>query len=71
MIKALIRSALLVAAILVVSRFVPWVAEHEVALLIAAVALGLFGIIARIIIILLLIGAVVFFFHPFFPGFYF
>ena len=71
MFKALIRTALLVVAILVLSRFVPFVADHEAALLVAAVALGLFGIIARVLMILLFIGAAVLFFHPFFSGFYF
>jgi hypothetical protein len=66
MIKALIRTVLLVAAVLVLSRFSPWVAAHETALLVAAVALGLFGIIARIFLVLLLLGAVLLFFHPFF-----
>ena len=65
-VKAIIRTVLLVAAILVLSQFIPLLAAHEGAALVAAVALGLFGVIARIFLALLLIVAVVLLFHPFF-----
>ena len=66
MFKAIIRTAALVALVLVLARFVPFVAEHEMALIIAAVALGLIGIIGRIFLLLLIAAAVVLLFHPFF-----
>ena len=52
MIKAVVRTALLVGTVLLLSQFVPFVAAHEQALLIAAIAIGLIGIITRVILIL-------------------
>ncbi len=66
MIKAIIRTALLVAAVLLLAPYVPFVAEHQQGFLIAAVALGLIGIIGRIFVLAIVVVAAVFFFHPFF-----
>ncbi len=66
MIKAIIRTVLLVAAVLLLAPYVPFVAEHQQGLLIAAVALGLIGIIGRIFVLAIVVVAAVFFFHPFF-----
>lgn len=66
MIKAIIRTALLVAAVLLLAPRVPFVAEHQQALLVAAVAVGLIGAITRVVILVLVAVAVLFFFHPFF-----
>lgn len=66
MIKALIRTAMLVVAVLVLSRFIPLLAEHEQAALIAVVAIGLIGIITRVLVVVLILAALVMFFHPFF-----
>lgn len=66
MIKAIMRTVVLVAVVLVAAQFVPLVAEHEWALLVAAVALGLIGVIGRIFLLLLAAAAVILLFHPFF-----
>ena len=64
MIKALVRTVLLVVFVLVLAQFVPFVAQHEYALVAVAVALGLIGVITRVLVIMLLIAAVaLFFFH--------
>ena len=59
MFKAIIRTVALVA-------LVPFVAQHELALIVAAMALGLVGVIGRIFLLLLAAVAAVFLFHPFF-----
>ena len=66
MIKALVRTVLLVAAVFLFAPVVPFVAAHKVALLIAAVALGLIGVIGRIFVALLIVVALIFLFRPFF-----
>ena len=66
MIKAIVRTVVLVVAVVVLANFVPLVAEHEWALLVAAVALGLIGVIGRIFLLLLAVAAVILLFHPFF-----
>lgn len=64
--KALVRTALLVAAVLLLAPVIPFVADHEAAFLIAAVALGLVGVIGRLFIALIIGVAVLVLFHPFF-----
>lgn len=66
MIKAIIRTALLVGAVLVGALFIPFIAAHQQALLIGAVAIGLIGVITRLVLILLLIAALVMFVYPLF-----
>lgn len=66
MIKALVRTVVLVAAVLLLSPVVPFVAQHEAAFLIAAVAIGLIGVIGRLFIGLLIVVALIVLFHPFF-----
>ena len=66
MIKALIRTVLLIAAVLVLAPLVPFVGQHEAAFLIAAAAVGLIGVIGRLFIALLVVVALIVLFHPFF-----
>lgn len=57
MIKALIRTVLLVVVIVVAAQFVPALAPYETLLVVLALVTGLFGIIARSMVLLLLIAA--------------
>lgn len=64
MIKALIRAAIAIAVILVLAQYVPFIAEHQNGLLLAAVALSFIGVIAKFFIILILfVAGAIFFFH--------
>ena len=67
MIKALIRTAVLVAVILVAVSLIPALSPYQNIALILAVAYGLFGFIARSLLVLLVVGAVaaVYFLHLF------
>ncbi len=58
MIKALLRTALLVAVILVVTIYVPALAPYRTVALILAAAYGLFGLIARALLVGLVVLAV-------------
>ncbi len=58
MIKALLRTALLVAVILVVTMYVPALAPYRTVALILAAAYGLFGLIARALLVGLVVLAV-------------
>lgn len=51
MIKAIVRTVVLVAIILVLSQQVPLVAQYQIPLLIGAIALGIFGFIIRILLL--------------------
>lgn len=65
MIHALVRTIILVAAVLLLARFVPFVAAHEQALLIAAVAIGLVSILTRSLIVLFVLAAAALLFYFF------
>jgi hypothetical protein len=55
--KALLRSVLLVAAILILTQYVPELMPYRTAAIIVAIAYGLFGFIARSLLILLVVAA--------------
>jgi hypothetical protein len=59
MIKALIRTIVLVGAVLLLASFVPFVAAHETLALILAVLVGLSGLIVRTLFVGLLLAAAV------------
>ena len=65
--KAIIRTVLLIAVILLVTQYAPALAPYRTVALILAVAYGLFGFIARSLLILLIVAAVgaVYFLHLF------
>jgi hypothetical protein len=66
MIKALIRTILLIVLILIVVHLVPTLAPYQTIALVAAVISGLFGFITRALFVILLVGAAVaayFFWH--------
>ncbi len=56
MIKALIHTAILVGAVLVLAQFVPFVAAHEQLMLIVAVVIGLASFVLRSVFILILVA---------------
>jgi hypothetical protein len=66
MIKALIRTFLMAAAVVVAAQFVPIIAEHLVALLILVLVIGLVGVITRVLLAALVVVAVLVWFHPLF-----
>ena len=55
--KALIKTILLIAGILLVTQYVPALMPYRTVALILAVAYGLFGFIARSLLILIVIAA--------------
>jgi hypothetical protein len=59
MIKAILRTALLVVLILVAVHYAPALAPYETPLIILALITGLFGIITRTLVVLLLAVAAV------------
>lgn len=66
MLKAIIKTGVLVVLILVLAQFVPLVAQYEPILLLGALAFGLIGVVGRIFIWLLLAAAVVLLAQTFF-----
>lgn len=56
--KALFRTILLVAAILILTQYVPALLPYRTVALILAVAYGLFGFIARSFLIVLVLAAI-------------
>ena len=59
MLKALIKTAVLVGAVLALAQFVPLVAAHKTLALALAVFIGLAGIVMRLAFVLLLAAAAV------------
>lgn len=57
MLKALIRTALIIAAIFIAVRFVPALQQYQTIAIILAVVSGLFGFITRTLFVLLLLAA--------------
>lgn len=59
MIKALIRTAVLVGAVLLLSPVVPVLAEHEQLALVLAVGIGLIGFFIRSLFFLILVAVAI------------
>jgi hypothetical protein len=56
--KAILRTVLLVAAIVLLTQYVPALMPYRTVALILALAYGLFGFVARSLLVLLVAGAV-------------
>jgi hypothetical protein len=59
MIKALIKTTLLIVLVVVLAQAVPFVERHEIFFIIMALAIGLFGLIARMLLVFGVLIAVV------------
>lgn len=66
MIKALVRTAVLIVVILVAAQFIPFVAHYEWALIALSLVLGLMSVLGRILLFILAAGAVLLFLRSFF-----